>query len=364
MISHPKIQISLMKQRRWPILLVACLLIACGFISWPSSIKAPCYLAPQMEWSLRQTEPDKVVASLENHLIGQLEQMQLIYIDRSDYVNLALYKKIQPCVTIRAGETIALLTSFNDSMNLANLQGQLDLANRQLSALMSGEKEAVLQEAEQSLAYAQAELRACLPQMNRKKELYEKNLIGLEELELAEAEFNLKQINVNLYKARLDVAQTGEKNTLRDVSEAEIRRLDQQIALIENKIGRCRITCPISGIVSMPPSTDYLCLVQHRDTLLAKIALPGNQIGVIDTSQLVSVWIDGPVSGISEAKIIHMGTSQQVINGTPVFWITAAMITSDSRLCSGMTGIARIRETNKTLFARVSASWHKFRMSR
>ena len=96
MISHPKIQISSMKKRGWLILAVTILIVAAGFIPWRSSIKAPCYLVPQKTWSLRQSQPDQIMAHLKNNQIGLLENVQLIHIERSDFVDLSIDNKIIP----------------------------------------------------------------------------------------------------------------------------------------------------------------------------------------------------------------------------------------------------------------------------
>ncbi|NQT26452.1 hypothetical protein HQ585_13955 [candidate division KSB1 bacterium] len=355
---------STLKKSGWLILAIVILLIVVGFIPWQSSIKAPCYLTPQKEWSLRQTDPDKIIAKLENNQIGLLENVQLIHIDRSDFIDLTLDKKIVPGKTIQAGEVVAQLASFSDSMTLARLQGDLKEAEQELNVLTVGEKESVLYEAEKALDYAQAELNAYQPIIIRQKELYENNLISIEELQLAETEMELKKINVDIYSARLNNVQSGQKETLQAVSEAEIEQLKNQINLVKAKMDHNQISCPIAGMICHPPAGDFLCLVQKQDTMLVKIAFPGNKMSTLDQNSLITIWINGLGSKLLNAKVIHLGNSLQAVQGTPVFWITAMIESPNEKMQSGMTGVARIKGNKQTFFELVSASWYKFRINR
>lgn len=319
------------------------LLIASLSTKWPYSIKEPGRIVAQNEWSLIEVESGKLISRLISNNHSLTTAFDLFQFDRDDFVNFSLSPQIKSGKIITNGEVVAKLVSLENHLNLSILKGKMKTARADSILLCSGAKPAIQQQAQKELAYARSEWQLFRPSLTRKRKLYNKKLIGDQEMENAENKFRLLQLNVDIAEAKLTTAKTGKAQARIEVANAQIINLQQQIDDTQKKLAAENICCPINGIVIESYQPNVLSRIVQLDTMLIQIPIDEKQVGYIKPGNLIEIYVPmlNGQSGIT-GKVLSVGRSALLINGTGKFIVIGRIINSGTILLPGMTGYAKI----------------------
>ncbi len=338
---------------------VLVLLLIFFLVKFPYNIKAPCIVSAQEEWVLIQAETDKLLSRVFDNAHGKVKNYTLLQFDREDFVQVNLISLTADQQKITKGDTIACIYSSDNHRQMANLIGELEKARRNRSMVSSGEKTAVQEEALQDLNMARIEFDAFIPQYQRKKKLYDQNLIGVEEWETTQSTYDLYQSNINRQQARLDAMQSGEKQEMIQYYEAQVEQIREQINLLQEKLDMEIITSPLTGMLTGAGSDSILCRVECLDTLLLKIAMSAAELRYILPGQNITVYIQ-ETGKTYTAAVINIRNRSRLINGTLKYIITGSMENPDSALMPGMSGYAKIHGESVTLFGQFVRALNRY----
>jgi hypothetical protein len=172
-------------QNRLLLIIAVCaaiLLLISVFVEFDQSVNNPCRFIAQREWELSHSDPDKLISRLINNETFNVQQFSLHHFSRPDYIDFTLISEIEHGSELKKGETVATLVSHEDRMRFTDLANRLKQARYQLKILQTGQKPALQEEAKRSLEYAQAELEAFTPQLERTRELFRKKLASKQKL--------------------------------------------------------------------------------------------------------------------------------------------------------------------------------------
>ncbi|MBC8185165.1 HlyD family efflux transporter periplasmic adaptor subunit [candidate division KSB1 bacterium] len=321
-------------------------------VKLPHKIKSPCRFVPQTEWLLTQVEPDKFSAKLVLNDSNKVKKFTLLQFNREDFLQFSLLPGIHQGKEVSKGEIIGQLVSFDNHRQLANLTGELMKAKANWKILNSGEKFSIQKEAIQSLEFAKEELKLFEPQIERSRKLLEQNLISQQEWEIADAQYTLLKLKVLLKEARAEVTKTGGKTETLQVAEAEIYRLENQIAVFEEKISFETIRSPIDGVVTDPAQQNILCQITKMDTMIAQIPIPSRQRKYLKVGQIVSIhnfenkiFLTGTINTI--------GNNARLINNSPMFIATCLIDNKSKTLLPGMIGFSKIYSEKTSILERL-----------
>lgn len=345
------------------IVLFGLLLIGSYFIKIPNIIKGPCRFRAQVEWSLVQTEPDKLQSKLVRPGKGLTETFDLFHFNRPDYIQVSLTEGLQSGKFIKKNQMVARIHSMDDEIQLSTLRGQLNQARSNLQVYLSGAKVSMQEEALESIRYAEAQLATYQPQWKRSKELFKAGLISQEELDIADTQNQLYQINIELQKAKLKTLQTGEKNEIIQLTEKEIQYLEEQCLLLNRKLEAEKIRSPISGIVGNATLNEDEKLVQifKIDTIVVEIPIQENQIRYIQPEQPVNITSIHNPGKTWQGFVQTIGQHGYLINGNVFFIVTLFIQNEDQILLPEMTGRAKIESDKVSIFNLMMRSTVGFR---
>ena len=325
----------------------------------PYTVKSPCRFVAQGEWSLSQLEPDKLSARLVRNDSNKVQSFRLLQFDRQDFIQFALGADIHHGLSVQKGQPIGNIVSSENQLRLANLLGELEKARANLDYLGTGEKKSVQAEARQALEYAKAELAAFLPELKRKRQLYEQALISKEEWEIAEANHELYKLNIALQEARLNVVQSGEKAEGIQLIEADASRLEDQIEVMQQKLAYETVQTPISGVITDSEIETVLCRVSKIDTIVIQIPVEAEQRKYLEIDQRIKIHtLDGYI--VFMGTVDAIGNRARMINGRPMFIVTSQIENPERKLLPGMTGYAKIYCEQVTLFERIRRAWNLY----
>jgi hypothetical protein len=338
----------------------ALLLMFSIFVKIDSSVSNPCRFVAQREWELSHSDPDKLVSRLVSNDSFNVQQFSLHHFNRPDYIDFSLLSDIEYGSELEKGEIVAMLVSHEDRMRFTDLASRLKQARYQLKVLQTGQKPALQEEARRSLEYAQAELEAFSPQLKRTRELFRSNLVSEQELELAEANYQLYQVNVAMQKARLEAAQSGEKSESVGQIQAAVTGLEEEVLLMEEKIKAEKIHAPISGLVVQSEDNGVILEVNKVDTLVTQIPVEESEYGYLKTGLEVELYPRG-IHRPLRSKVLNLGQRAQLVNGRSMFIVTCLVDNRDNGILPGMTGRAKITYERSTLLQKFIRSWENVR---
>jgi hypothetical protein len=333
------------------------------FVKFDYKIKGPARLVAYSEWTLSNVEQDKLISNHVYNGVQNQHDIMLFHFERPDFVRFSLNTELHQGDLVREGDIIAHFMSSNDALHLAELTGLLKQAKANLAALETGEKQAFQQEASEALAYAKAELQAYEPVLKRQIELHEKNLISDQDLEIAQAQYDLYKINVSVQEARLQSVKTGEKEEAISIIEAQAKSISDQLAIFQEKIDAASIKSPIHGIIVQPDhALAELCHICELDSMVVQMPVKLSELKNVKIGDPMTINVPG--SDIINVKVSNINQSATFINLKPMYLVSTVVPNPNYRIKHGMTGNVEIKTGKSTLFDIIAESWTSFRFNK
>ncbi|MBD3376422.1 hypothetical protein GF406_15410 [candidate division KSB1 bacterium] len=334
------------------ILTVALLFLLLLFIPLPRKIKAPCLIFARHQWRLQSDQPDRIVATWQDHLKRSVVQFDLYQFDRPDFVHFRPQMLFSADQSIQENQVVGGFYSFETQRLLESLESDLAVARAKLAVLQSGAKTALLKQAEQAVRLARRSLESVKTQTQRVQFLAEQQLVSTQELEDALSRMELAEIKLALKESELNVIKTGAKPQEIKVVLSDIKGLQSQIELLKKKEQNHMLRAPFSGIHFPSGDQQTLINIQNIDTLVAQIPLLANRKKAIVRGHKVALVFDD-IRVYSRVAIISRNA--EMIAQQPRF-IISCLISGNDNLRPGMSGQAFFQLPSRPLW-RHFADW-------
>ena len=335
------------------------LLILLILTPFPYHIKGPCLFLPQLEWSLTQVNPEKILKKSVENAYNRLHSYTLLQFNRQDFVRFSIEPKYKPGDLIKKGAIVGQISSPENRMALDNLLGELKKAKVNLKYVQTGEKSTLQQEAIENLEYSRTQVTTYEPLLKRKRKLFDEGFISKEELEISEATFQLYKQNVALQKAKLDVVLSGEKEESIQLMRAEMARLQSQINIMNNKLANEQFIAPFDGIMGTFQDS-ILCKISKIDTATIHMPISISKAHYIHNGQSIKVSTgDGYFSSSGTVcAIIH---EVVLIQGQPMILVTGCFPNTDQKHIMGLNGWAKISIGKMSLIQQLHLIWKQYK---
>lgn len=293
------------------------------------------------EWLLVRDADGNLESMVRDRLQGTVSEYAANRFDRGDVVRLVFGGSGGDSRRVEAGDTIATIHSSETQRQYAALAAALDAATAELRLYTSGEKEAVIREAEMSVARAREELEHQRKEVERLRALHERALVSGQDFDLAVSRVRVLQAEADVALARLEAVRTGAKPEQIDLARARIEGLTRELAALESRQNGLTITSPLAGRTASSFSPDTLVTV--RDTSAYVVIMP---VEVHDRAQLrvglpASVSVYGHPIPIP-ARITGIGDEVHVLGGKQVILATARIDGPVAGLLPGSVARCRI----------------------
>ena len=327
-------------------------------IDLPYSIKVPGKVLPIKEWVLSKSNNGQIVTQLINNKTGQSEDYFVTLIERGDVVQLKL-KSNRDNFTVLKNDTIAVIHSNEINRQLIRLMGKLEETKTSLKLNLTGSKKSVIEAAKKKLDFEKEKLREQNKILARLKEMYEKNLISVEEYEIAQNESYLNDINIAIAKAQLETVQTGEKTGQIQFIISQINSLENEIGVLEKRLTNFVIVSPINGTVNQIANSDTILFVS--DTSEYVILMPINIQEKEYLQKDISIVLQIPYNNkMIDAEFYWLDNRVQVFRGTQVIFLKAIVNKDKLNFIPGMyvqctlnLGSVSIKERINKIFQRI-----------
>ncbi|MBU0558654.1 MAG: hypothetical protein ABIG69_10395 [Bacteroidota bacterium] len=240
---------------------------------FPDYIRASGKIYPAQEWVLVKDTDGRISASLFDRISGVNKSFGSIQFERGDAVDFKIVGNLFPGKEIFKNDTVAVIVSNEIEQRLVELTGELEVAKASLSVVVSGEKESVLAEEKNRLAYAETQLKEEIKLFARQQNMFEKQLISEEEFDIAKTKVDLFKINVDITKKRIAVIESGAKEAEVNVIKKNILSLQSQIDILKKRAAKYTLTSPIDGIVMRSFSSDTIFAARSSNKYIVYVPI-------------------------------------------------------------------------------------------
>ncbi|WP_374652083.1 HlyD family secretion protein [Dongia sp.] len=244
------------------------------------------------------------------------EDRLLGYVD-GDYVYMALPESgrltgiaVKRGDRVDAGAALFDLETTAFQARLDRAKADLAEAERNLADLRTGERPEELAIVEAQLESARASLMLSEPRVKRRRELVKDNVVGIEDLDAAEASILEDRGRIAEYTARLAAAKLSSRDERIAAQEAAVSAFRAAVAEAQWSLDERRAYAPAAGTVEdvyfrlgeeVPAAQAVLQLLPPRNVKL-KIYVPEQQLSSYRVGETLAVSCDGCPPGL-RAKI-------------------------------------------------------------
>jgi multidrug efflux pump subunit AcrA (membrane-fusion protein) len=318
-------------------------------IRMPFSISSHGKIFYGKEWVVSRDNAGRISASLYDRVNGRTDVYSVHQFERQDAVRFELHPSIRPGAAVSAGDTLARIHSSQLAREIISLKGEMSVALASLDLYQTGEKEAIVGEARNRLAYAEQQIEGYRVMLDRQRELHERKLISDQELDIAEQQARLYEIDRLIAEAQLQSALTGAKNEHITYINTRIAALGDEIRSLQQTIDDYTYLSPIDGIVYHTFSRDTLAHIGEPSRYVAVIPVPLRYREYVSEGQQVTIEVPGNNVAAHTATVQSVGNMVRIIDGNQYFMVNAVMELDHGGYLPGLFISARLHSDSVTL---------------
>ena len=316
-----------------------------ALITVPVTVDVFCQIMPAREWLLVRNTSGGVMATVNDHAEGLIHEYAVVNVIRGDAFTFDLSSSYSPGDSLRAGDTLVTVHSFELTRTLHALSGDLAVARASLEALQTGEKQSIEEEAERELTLARERAKMLDLVAIRQDSLYRRRFVSQEQYELARSEAAAGAIGVSIAQARLDAVRTGAKPEQLRLIRSHIDELEAEIAVVKEQLATMTMIAPFAGVLRTWTGSDTLCSVESGSQV-ALIYVPLKDFHSVAPGRLVEIRT--PSGGaLLTGTVSRVDPRARMMWGTQVAFATAAVtggtsVTPSGTLTTGSIEIERL----------------------
>lgn len=225
---------------------------------------------PIKEWNLVRGENEGFWSQLYNYETDALSDVKNYRFERGDIEELRMSSNFKTNQLIQVSDTVAFINSFFIENEIDKLKNQVMVERANLEVESTGEKQALVDQAQRKYDYSLELIEQEQRNFNRQQKLFQSKVIPLAEFELAENALKLARINAQIALNELNAVKTGQKSSALTLVEERIKSYEKEIKRLEKQKNLYTIVCPISGIVRYDELTSGI-KVSDNSHLILKI---------------------------------------------------------------------------------------------
>lgn len=339
------------------------LLAVAAVINWiPISVSADISISgkiyPAKQWVLFAGTNGQIMHTQIDMVAGVSHVYETREFSRGDDVRFEINPEILRKTLIQKGDTIGKIFSNETHMILNQMRKELQVKRALLASNQTGDKLALVELAKSRLQYAEIDAENQKKEYFRQQQLYKQEVIPEQDFEDQERLLKLSEAEVEIRRAELQTAITGEKPEIINMVEAEIEKIETQIADLEDKLGMQTIISPITGIFQNSYSADTLMIIESMDELIIKMPVNLKERRRVFNGQNVVSTVLGQKQPF-RSEVVHISNHINSTGGQQTFIVTAAIRDQKDELLPGVVFKGKM-EAEKILLRDYIMGWFSF----
>ncbi len=292
-------------------------------------------ISPVQEWILSKDQAGRLSATLFDRLDYRTSNFGVTQFERQDAIRFLLHERIKPGNAVESGDTVGHIYSHHLEREIVKLEGELKLARANFHLYAAGEKEAVVKEARQRLAYNRQLVEGYTPTYRRARSLYERGLISDAEFETIENQMRLYELDIAIAESQVETAVTGVRDEQLAYIRTQIEVMEADLRSLYRQRDDFILRSPIAGTILHSFSPDTLVRIGDSSGYALLITIPLDQRTYIEPGTGVSFRLSRNRGDVS-AEIHTIGSTVYRFNGSQMVIATAALNGTDALYLPGL----------------------------
>lgn len=340
------------------IVLILIILILVLPIKIDYKIKVQGKLLPAKEWIIYKGTDGRLTSLLTDYKTGINQSYNVTLFDRGDAMKFAFSPQLHSGASIELKDTIAMVYSNEIERQIENLKGQIISAKASLSLNLTGEKESIINQEKNNLAYAIKQSEEQKKILDRISALYEKELASKEEYEIAKGTDDLNEINISISRSRLQSVETGSKQEQVGLIKSQITALEKELAILKKRFDSFLLLSPITGIVNRKTNSDTLLVILDTTEFVLITPIKIQDKKFITSTQQVEIYFEKKKQNVN-CSIIELDNKAQLLNGFQVITATSYIDGKTENLIPGLLVECYINTGGLTPLQYVERIWQR-----
>lgn len=312
---------------------------------------------PAQEWRLVQDQAGRISSVIRDYRSGAVLQMDAYQFAQGDISGMKFDIPVPDSgAYIRTGDTIVRMYSIRQNEEIQNLEAQLALYAAQLQAEKTGDKPPIVQEAENKLHFAEQDLTQKEQLYKIKKQLKDEGVIALTEFQVAENDFKLAQIQIDIARKYLENVSSGLKSESVGITEAQLNGLRNRLSLLRQKGLSFVLRAPFSGYLTPTTLPEEMLILNRSDEYAALIPIKVEYLQYLKPGSVITVT-DIRTQKNYKARLLNTGGKVEVLDNRQLAMLMAVLTPADDskeRISTGVAANCRVRfdEVNQREYLR------------
>jgi hypothetical protein len=291
-------------------------------------------ITPAQKWILVKGTSGQLVARTFNYQSGMSDGYRVANFATGTSITFTIAPSLGLGQHVSVGDTVGWISSSETQERLVVLNGQLAAAEQMLAVNASGQKSAVITEAEQRLRAAQRQRDEYQPTLDRYKTLFDRNLIAAGEYENVQSNSHRMDDDIAIATAGLEAARTGAKPEQVALAESNVAALKNEISAINSRAATFTLRTPINGVVVPTASGDTLLTIASTSACVAMVPIRWIDYPRVSAMKEPRITIAGYPTTVG-GKVIAINREMQNFYGQPVVMATAILDSQPGDLLPG-----------------------------
>jgi hypothetical protein len=301
------------------LVLILLLVLVLFEVKVPHSVRTYFEVQPVQKWVLAKGVEGQIVSSVINFKSGASNNISVVQFERGESMNFNFIPSIESKSSLVVGDTVGIVYSSRLLERLTQLRGAILIAQADLAAKSTGEKQAMIEEARKKIKYTEAKIQEKTLLFERTKELFRKEYISKEQYDASLWELKQAEIENEIDKAQLEVCLTGSKNEDLQVLKTTINSYLGEIELLKKRLKDFVLKSPISGDILREYSKDTLLVVNNTSKLILYAPVRYERTQYLREGEIVQIELKN-VSEEVTGVLLSLSKEVKIFNGVQILY--------------------------------------------
>lgn len=314
---------------------IAVIVLLAVFVKIGQTAGGPAHLIAAESFVVSRIAPGLLETKYYKGGVLERNLSQIFHLSAYDYSVTRIEPEVAVGDTVAKGDTLLVINSMLNQGLLAEARSDLDKARADRRLLLSDPKVEEIATKKSEAKEAEAIYEKARKELNRTKELYNRELISEDEYEQASANFNVAYSAWMSRKNELELLKAGPKAEEIDKVDAEIEKLQSRVHYLEEQYEASVVKCPFDGILVGTSSKEDLLHLARTDSLIVEVKLNESDLDILNPASEMELRVSAFPAKPHYGEVLKLKLS-------PELTAVAAVENSDGRLLPEMTGYAKV----------------------
>ncbi|HUU44843.1 MAG TPA: efflux RND transporter periplasmic adaptor subunit [Acidobacteriota bacterium] len=284
--------------------------------------------------------------TLETELVvgGRAERRErsLVQATAADFSVVAYGLNVQEGDSVRAGDTLVVLSSNRYEAELLSRTAERDEIVAERNLLLSGPKKDAIVGLRSEIAEMVALVENKRLELERGRLSRDRQLISQEEFEAKQAEYEMAQAREETKRSELALLISEPKAEELAVKDAQIAGFDAEIEFLTTQIAASTVLAPIDGVVTRVERGGVLAEIADCDPVRLFLSVDQDDIADVAVGDAVTLKVRSYPYRTFYGRVARIAGDADSTGGRQRFIVSTDVENPDGLLRPGMTGQAKI----------------------